>query len=400
MATQPSLSLINDYLVTLTADIEKDMPRQQREHGYQWNQLVDKTPFPLGRGDTLTSYTLERSGPTSAFQWNQLSINIPAGGAATGNNAILQGQQINEAATSYERSLFYGHVFSNPVTIHDANLSLNWMEQLDFKVENLQGNVSDIWEDRKQDEYDRCCGHKVICQSSAPPETGFDQAWFSAAPTSQLTLEFLDWGYNQMMRDGGRQGLDTVQGNPTPLVIIEPEGYNQIIYNNEGHRKDLRHSSKADILLNPLGIENSLGHYKYVMNWKAPRWDYNVGSGTWVRREFYSDTATTIGNYQKNSLLYREAAYATAYLFHPEVMELQVYSPTANMGEASFDAKNWNGDFFWINNKDNSNNIFGHTGYFGALLASSTKAKKPNLGWAFRYRRCPTAFEAVSCPGC
>lgn len=49
MATQPSLSLINDYLVTLTADIEKDMPRQQREHGYQWNQLVDKTPFPLGR---------------------------------------------------------------------------------------------------------------------------------------------------------------------------------------------------------------------------------------------------------------------------------------------------------------------------------------------------------------
>lgn len=400
MATQPSLSLINDYFETLTGHIETGMAEQQRESGYQWNQLIQKNPFPLGMGEELTSFTLQRSGPTTPFSWTQLVINVPPPAAATGSNAIIQGSQINEASQAYTRGLFYGYVFSNPITLHDANLSVNWMEKLDYKVMNLQGNVSDIWENRKQDEYMRVSGHKVICQDSAPPETGFDQDWYPAAPDSQITLEYLKWGYNQMMRNGGRKGLDTVQGNPTPLVIIEEEGYEQIIYNNEGHRKDIRHSSKSDILLNPLGITDSLGPFKYVNNWRAPRYDYDAIGSTWIRRDFYTDEDVTLGEAQVNSLLYREAAYGVCHMFHPRVMELQVYSPKYSLGQAQFDASNWNGDFFWLNNKDNVNNIFGHVGYFGALLASSTKALEPDLAFNFMYRRCSQDFAALSCAGC
>ena len=396
----PNTTDINDYLVTLTGHIESDMGRQQRENSDIWNVLTPKTAFPLNQGDELTNYTFKRSGPETAFTWNELNINAQPPAAASGNNAIISGQQINEAGTSYQRKLNYGYVFSSPVGLHDANLGLNWMAQLDYKVANLQGNVSDFWFDRKQDEYIRCAGHKVICQASAPPETGFDQAWYASAPTSQMTLEFLMWGHQQMMRNGGRTGLDTVQGNPTPLVLIEPEGYNQIIYNNDGHRRDLRHSSKSDILLNPLGVEDSLGSFKYIMNYKAPRYDFDPGAGTWTRRAFYSDEATTYGDQQINSLLYREARYGVAIMYHPRVMELQMYSPKYSMGQAQFNPVDWNGDFEWVNNRDNSNNVFGHTGFFGAFLASSTKVNEPELGWCFLYDRCPENFNAVACAGC
>jgi len=396
----PNLSDINDFFVTQAGIIEQNMDRKDRVQGYQWNQLVQRNSFPLGVGFSITKTTLERSGPSSPFSWNTIAQNPAPPAAGSGNNANVPSVTVNPASTNYTYSLSYGAIDSAPISIHDINLSVNRMEQLDYDVFNLEGNVLDIWEDRKQDEYDRLAGHKVICQLNGAPESGSDQSWLSQAPTSQLTLEFLKYGYNAMMRDGGQRGLDTVQGQPTPLVILEPEALDQILYNNEGHRKDIRYSSESDVLLNPLGINMAYGQFKYAVSFRIPRHDYNPATGVWTRRAFYSDTATTIGNKQDNSILYNNAAYGTAYIFHPDVYELLMYNPEASIGQASWDARSWNGNVFWLNTKDNVYNKYGHTGYFSALLASSSRPKKPSLGWAFRYRRCPGNFNAVTCPGC
>ncbi len=395
MAT-PSFENVNDFLVTETGRIQSNMDRQSRARGYKWNSLVQRTPFPLGMGQTLSKVNYERTVPGDAFAWNQLTVND-----GTGNNANVPSVQIDPASTNFSFSLYYGAINSNPMTIHDANLSLNFADQLNSTVYNLEGNVLDIWEDRKQDEYDRLCGHKVICSGNgnAPPESGTDQAWPNTNPTSQLTVEFLDECYDRLMRDGGSDGLDTVQGDPCPLVILEPEAKRDIFRNNTELSKNIRYSSDSDILLNPLGATMAYSNFKFVYNYRAPHWDFS--GGTWTRRNFYSTSAATIGTKADPSLQYRNAQYATAYIFHPKVLELLVYDPDESYDNGvAFDASTWMGKFKWVNQKDNSVNIDGHTGYFRALLASASRPGLPNLGFALRYRRCQFDYNATACLGC
>lgn len=394
----PDFTNVNDFLVTESGRIQSEMDKQTRARGYKWSGLVERNSFPLGMGQTLSKINYERTVPQQGgFAWNQVTVNPLPSVPSTSNNANVPTYQVNPASTPYSFSLYYGGLNSNPLTIHDANLSTNFPDQLNSIVYNLEGNVMDIWEDRKQDEYDRMCGHKIICQDGTPPESGTDQAWPSSAPTSQLTVEFLEWAYDRLMRDGGAEGLDTVQGEPCPIVVIEPEGQRMLFRNNADHRKDIRYSSESDILLNPLGIKAAYSNFKYALNSRAPHHDYSAITG-WSRRNYYSESNATIGVKADPSLAYRNAQYATAYIFHPRVLELLMYDPdTGYNNGAEFDAVSWMGKFKWVNNKDNSLNIDGHTGYFRALLASATRPGLPNLGYAFRYKRCPHDFNIVGC---
>src|SRR5690606_5355865 len=147
------------------------------------------------------------------------------GTSPSGSNALIPADQIDPASTNYTYSLYYRALNSNPLTVHDANLSLNFAEQLSAIVKNFEDNILDLWEDRKQDEYDRVCGHKIIAEIDGQPESGFDQPWINSVPTSRLTIEHLEAIYDRMMRDGAAEGLDTVQGIPTPIVIMEPEAW-------------------------------------------------------------------------------------------------------------------------------------------------------------------------------
>lgn len=398
MATgTPDLTDINDFLIAESGRVQSNMDKQSRARGYKWNSIVDRSAFPLGMGQQLTKVNYERTvangSAYNGFDWNQIVLN-PTSGSTT-NNTEYTVNEIDPAFTTFTFNLYYGALNSNPLTVHDANLSLNFPDQLNSTVYNLEGNVLDMWEDRKQDEYDRICGHKILCDASAT-ETGYDVAWTASAPTSQLTIEYLEASYDALDRDGGADGLDTVQGQMAPLIILESEAQRMLFRNNENHRKDIRYSSDSDILMNPLGIKQAYSNFKYALNNRAPHWDFS--DGTWTRRPYYSTSAATRGTKASPGLLYKNAAYATAYMFHPKVLELLVYDPeTSYNNGVSFDANSWMGKFKWINQKDNSVNIDGHQGYFRALLASASRPGLPNLGYAFRYKRCAADYNAVSC---
>ncbi len=393
----PSFTSVNAFEVSESGRIQSNMIQQARARGYNWPQLVNKGEFPLNMGQSLSQIVWERTIPASDSGWNQVTLNPTSGSAS--NNANVTTDQINQARTTLTYNLYFRGYDSQPISIHDLNLGLNPAANIDSAVYNLEGNILDIWEDRYQDEYDRLCGHKIIAENNngdTPTETGSDQAWANEAPTGQLSIEMLEYCYDSLMRDGGAEGLDTVQGRPTPLVICAPQTLRALLRQNSDLRKDIHYSSEADVLLNPLGIKMAYSDFKFAYNYRAPRCDYS--NSTWTRRAFYSTSSATVGTKADPSSTYKNAAYETSYIFHPKVFTMLQYDPDPSYDNGvSFEAANWMGKFKWINEYDKTSNPDRHTGWFRALLAAASEPGLTNLGYAIRHQRCRQSTNLTAC---
>jgi hypothetical protein len=392
----PSLTAVDRFNVTESGRIQSKMLRQSRARGYNWASVIPKGEFPLHMGQSLSKIVYERTTPDSDSGWSQVTLNPTS--ASASNNATVTTDQISQARTTLTYNLYYRGFNSQPISVHDLALGLNSAANIDSAVYNLEGNVMDVWEDRYQDEYDRLCGHKIIAENTSgdvPTETGSDQAWANEAPTGQLSFETLEYCYDSLMRDGGADGLDTVQGRPTPLVITSPETLRALLRQNEEIRKDIRHSTDSDLLLNPLGITRAYSDFKFVHNYRAPRHDYSAG---WTRRSFYSTSAATVGTKADPASLYKGARYETTYILHPKVMSMLMYDPDPSYDNGvSFDASNWMGKFKWVNEYDKDSNPDRHTGWFRALLACASEPGLTNLGYAIRHQRCRNNLNLVAC---
>lgn len=393
----PSLTAVDRFAAAESGRIQRDMLSQSRVRGYNWASVVKKSEFPLGMGQSLSKIVYERTIPASDSGWSQVTLN-PTSGSAT-NNATVPTDQINQARTTLTYNLYYRGFNSQPISVHDLALGLNAAANIDSAVKNLEGNVMDVWEDRYQDEYDRLCGHKIIAEDNngdTPTETGSDQAWANEAPTGQLSIELLELCYDNLMRDGGAEGLDTVQGRPTPLVITSPKSLRALLRNNDGFRKDIRWSSEKDVLLNPLGINFAYSDFKFAYNYRAPRWDYS--GGTWTRRAFYATSSASVGTKADPASLYKNARYETTYIFHPKVFSMLMYDPDPNYDNGvKFEASNWMGKFKWVNGFDLTTNPDQHTGFFRALLACASEPGLTNYGYAIRHQICPGGLNLTSC---
>jgi hypothetical protein len=399
MAT-PSLTDIDRFSASEAGRIQANMLAQSRVRGFNWASLVPKGEFPLGMGQSISKVIYERTIPSTDSGWTQLTLNNTTG--ASGNNAVVTTDQINQARTTLTYSLYYRGLNSQPISIHDLALGLNAPANIDSAVKNLEGNVMDIWEDRYQDEYDRLAGHKIIAEDTngdTPTETGSDVAWANTAPNGTLTIELLEYCYDTLMRDGGAEGLDTVDGLPTPLVICSPQTKREIFRNNTELSKNIRYSNDADILLNPLGAKIAYGNFKFVHNYRAPKYDFSAGA--WTRRDFYSTSSATVGTKADPALLYKNAAYTTTYIFHPKVMTALMYDPDPSYNNGvSFEAANWMGKFKWMNGYDKTSNPDQHTGFFRCLMATATEPGLTGYGFAIRHLSCSGsgALNLASCP--
>lgn len=407
----PPGSDINDFFITESGRIESRFWRQARARGI-WTNQIRQTKFPLGMGEILTKANYERSNPIGdGFQWTPLLLDN--GTAVPGNNANPPTVEVDPAWSTFQFQLSYGAINSNEITVNDIALSLEGGKQVSLVLRNLQDYVLDVWENRKQDEYDRICGHKRLCIGKGPTvESGFNQAWPATPPDSQINIEFLEEDWDDLMRDGGAAGdwgsLEMVLGQPCPCVFISPEGQRAIFRQNIEHRKDLRYSSKSDWLLNPVAEKvpmirnpsiqtgNAFGHFRYGINLRAPR--YNFVNGSYVRVPYYSPFSATVGTAVQPSIAYKQAQFEVCYIFHPAVMELCTYDPDPSYDNGiKFDSTTFTGRFKWVNNKDMGTNIDGNWGIFRALLASASRPGLPNLGYARMYKRCANDRNALGC---
>ena len=382
---------VNDFLVRESGRISKDMQRRLRTKG-PWNNQIKQGEWPLEMGNQLTVINYERSNPTTTVAWTDVASND-----GTGNVCNPTSYTINPASTARSYALAAMGLRSNPLCILDANSSVAFPRQLEAIVRNLEGNIYDIWADRKRDQYIYLAGHKIIAADGVP-ETGSAAAWSLTEPTSVLTVGLLDYVYDRFMRDGGGEhpGVPKTEGQPTPLVIISPEQKRGLFFRNAEVRQDFRFSAEATKLLNPLGIRGAYANFMYATDFQMPRYDF-VG-GAWVRRPYYTSEAATIGDKANVNPAYEDAGYEDVVIFHPAVYTLEMYNPTRAFGQGvSFANNNWAGTWKWINKYDKDCNEDENTGYFRSLLASAPRPDQVELGYVIRVKRCPNDYGFIEC---
>lgn len=231
-------------------------------------------------------------------------------------------------------------------------------------------------------------------------------------PASTLTQGILDRCYMKLIRDGaGTNALGRENSRPVFGLICSSETSRNLIADNPDIRQDWRYSKEVNELLAPLGIERSYaGFFHMVDDWgpryilttvAAPTVSVTLGASNatalqYVRVFPYAMVATTQGYKWDINPAYEAATYEDSIVFHPDVFINLVPKPITSVGQASFDAVSYMGEFKWKNIPHQTDNPDGTLGFFRAVLSAGSKPVRPEWGFVIRHQRASTTLGLLN----
>jgi hypothetical protein len=361
-----------------------------------WNRLIKQDTFPAGMGETINTLIQERSTVPNASStaWEDVGTND-----GTGNSCNPTPQVVEFARTLRSYNLQQAAIRSPGFCVNDLRTAWKAEEQLAGEVKVLKENSQWFWSNRYRDEFSRLSGNKVIldvADSLAMSTSGSNAAFPSVAPKFALDQGILDQFYLDLSRDAAEGNYAMVDGEPQYALICSPETSNYLKKQNADIRQDLRFSSQVDELIKPFGAAFSYSGFVHLVDRQAPR--YKFQGGAFVRVPFFTTTAASTGLKSVVNPEYRSAPYEVSFIYNPHVYTSRVAQVITSPGSGlKFDPVNYRGEFTWINNKDNANNILGINGYFYALFMQGSQVKRPEWGYAIMHQRCNPATLYKSC---
>jgi len=361
-----------------------------------WNRLIKQDTFPAGMGETIQTLVQERSTVPDAGStaWADVGINT-----GTGNSCNQTPQVVEFARPPRCYNLQQAAIRSPGFCVNDLRTAWKAEEQLAGEVKVLKENSQWFWSNRYRDEFSRLAGNKVVldvADSLAMSTSGSNQAFPSVAPLFALDQGILDQFYLDLSRDAAEGNYAMVDGEPQYALICSPETSNYLKKQNADIRQDLRFSSQVDELIKPFGAAFSYSGFVHLVDRQAPRYDFV--DGAFVRVPFFVTAAASTGLKSVVNPAYRSAPYEVSFIYNPNVYTSRVAQVITSPGSGlKFDPVNYRGEFTWINNKDNADNILGINGYFFALFMQGSQVKRPEWGYAIMHQRCTPATIYSAC---
>jgi hypothetical protein len=361
-----------------------------------WNRLIKQDTFPAGMGETIQTLVQERSTVPDATSaaWADVGINT-----GTGNSCNPTPQVVEFARTLRSYNLQQSAIRSPGFCVNDLRTAWKAEEQLAGEVKVLKENSQWFWSNRYRDEFSRLSGNKVVldvADSLSMSTSGSNQPFPSVAPLFALDQGMLDQFYLDLSRDAAEGHYAMVDGEPQYALICSPETSNYLKKQNADIRQDLRFSSQVDELIKPFGAAFSYSGFVHLVDRQTPRYDF-VG-GAFVRVPFFTTVAASSGFKSVVNPAYRSAPYEVSFIYNPNVYTSRVAQVITSPGSGlKFDPVNYRGEFTWINNKDNIDNILGINGYFFALFMQGSQVKRPEWGYAIMHQRCTPATIYSTC---
>ena len=361
-----------------------------------WNRLVKQDTFPAGMGESIQTLIQERTTvpDASSTAWEDVGTND-----GTGNTCNPTPQVVEFARTLKSYNLQQSAIRSPGFCVNDLRTAWKAEEQLAGEVKVLKENSQWFWSNRYRDEFSRLSGNKVVTDVNdtlAMSTSGSNQAFPAAAPAYALDQGILDQFYLDLSRDAAEGNYAIVDGEPQYALICSPETSNYLKKQNADIRQDLRFSSQVDELIKPFGAAFSYSGFVHLVDRQAPR--YTFTGGQFVRVPFFTTAPAGTGNKAVVNPAYRTAPYEVSFIYNPHVYTSRVAQVITSPGSGlKFDPVNYRGEFMWINNKDNANNILGVNGYFYALFMQGSQPKRTEWGYAIMHLRCGPATLYQSC---
>jgi len=382
-----------------------------------WINLTNRDTWPDEMGDVISEMTYQRSLPDAKIAWSNYRSAATTGQSGTTCTIPKQTIAFNETVRQF--GLQRAALESPHFCVDDLRFAFKRQAQLDAIQQILAENTKLAWEERNRDEYVRVCEKKVIVNAAltgfgavatvpdfaTDGSTGADligPSFPSDDATSILTSAVLDKVRMRIIREGGGLGATSMaDGTPVFTLVCSAETSEGILLRNPELRADLRHAKPSELLA-PLGVERSYKGYFHVIDDFIPRFTRDTVVVAGVTTHNYTMVrawAKDGGGIWNINPDYETAPYEMSVVYHKQVCTSLIPKPLASPGGGTkFDPNSYTGQFKWVNILNEDTNPDGTIGYFRGIMASGTKAIRPEFGYAMIHLRC-TPLTLIACDG-
>lgn len=367
--------------------------------------FVERGEFPKNKGVNMTTFSAGRVEPTDeAAGWSDVSLsaNIVTGGACDStylgvdvgfDEATYKPRKLNLAGpTICREKLTYSH---NPMAFIQGEYVPSLARYVKRKIDLELRNQAIM------------LGNKLVIRPG-----GFDSLFTGTtlptiAPSSQLTLDWLDDVAMYMTRDGAanaeQEYVELGPDGPIFPIIMGPEMTRRLATNVPATRSDYQYADMGKgpqaELMKAMGATRVLRNFRIIPEMFPPR--YDLVNGILTLRPTWENVSATHGVKSQLTSAYKNAAFEAAIIPHKQQFHANVVSPD-NAG-LEFDAMNYNGDWKFVTggiNIASDANCFDPMHDYGRHFARYVYAPEPihtNYGWTIFFQRCRGDQATVGC---
>ena len=390
-------------LKTVSESLGQDVHRKALNRSV-WLNAVPTGAYPLGKGLTQTTHTIENSMPINdELAWEKLA----AGTGSTANTAYLEAAAggycsptWNDVEWGYsEQTYSPERVAVRGPQICQSNLKYQYNVDVFMRayLEEITKHSKRILENKIANEYMKKA-RKVTISGAAGAEAlndvDVDSDEFSAATladTVNLLPGHLDQLAIKLIESGATEGdsngwIELGSNGPVFPLIIGMEASNLLLKADSEIRTDYRESSKSNELLARIGADRVTGNFRHIVVTNPAR--FRRDSGAYPRVSEHSAGSPVAGTSTILNPLYSAKSgtnagiYEAAVCLTPSVMKRLVV-PTQTPGGLAFSPENYSGDWQFI------------TGAYKSDSGSGDHCPDPLEVYGRHYGQYEMAFEPV-----
>ena len=358
-------------LKVVSESLGKDVHRKALNRSV-WMNAVPKGVYPLGKGLTQTTFTIENSMPTNdELAWQ----NLNAGNTSnSSSNAYLEqatggfcDPQWNDVEWGYSEQVYSPErVAVRGPQICQSNLKYQYNVDVFMRayLEEITKHSKRILENKIQNEYMKKARKVTISGTSgseALNDVDTDTDEISAATladTVALLPGHLDQLAIKLIESGATEGdsngwIELGANGPVFPLIIGMEASNLLLKADDNVRTDYRESSKSNELLARIGADRVTGNFRHIVVTNPARFKRNAGDTGYDRVSEHAagsplkGTSTVLNPSYTAKSGSGAGIYEAAIALVPSVMK-QLVVPSQTPGGLAFSPENYSGDWQFI----------------------------------------------------
>lgn len=387
------MSAIEDFFVQDPTRLVGEVLKLMRVVG-RMSPLMAKGEAPEGMGANYQTLLWERSANGEEAVWTDVQPNTLTTDPNTCNPDPLI---FDVGNTIYNYGLEQSLVKSREICMQDVRIAYNSKDQVMGVRDDFKQGIVDAWEERDKMKYFALPGHKIVANAALTDYYGASD-FGTAIPTSRLTAGILRNIYEQLIRDaGGEEPVAISKGAAAFVLLISPEASEGVLQADPSVRQDIQYAQMGEgedgWLMRSWNVDRVYAGFLFTNDVKMPRWDFNYGTGAWIRRPFYVRVAATNGTKLIPNPAYRTAAFEDTYVFVKQAVRRDMPKPFGSGGsQMTFDPVNFNGEILWKNIPNETTNPLSLTGRYYAPMMAAYKPLKPEYSYIIRSLRCDDLY--------
>jgi hypothetical protein len=366
-------------LKMVSESLGKDVHRKALNKSV-WMNAVPKGVYPLGKGLTQTTFTIENSMPTNdELAWERIEQTAASGvaGIDTAASGLCQPDWQDVEWGFSEQTYSPERIAIRGPQICQSNLKYRYNVDVFMRayLEEITKHSKRVLENKIQNEYMKharkvtisgTSGSEALVDTEVIGDGDTDMKDLTAATDLANSVKLLPGHLDQLaiklIESGATEGdsngwIELGANGPVFPLIIGMEQSNLLLKADDNVRTDYRESSKSNELLARLGADRVTGNFRHIVVTNPVRLARNSGNDGYDRVSENSALGSgelTKGSGTKLNPLYVSAGSESGAATHeaaialtPSVMK-QLVVPSTTPGGLAFSPENYSGDWQFV----------------------------------------------------